>query len=398
MREYFTPLQRTLHWLMAAMVLAMLFIGIGMVSTLQPKFLTLIAIHRPLGIAILLLAIFRLGVRLRRGAPSLPADLPLWQAISAKASHYLLYALLIAMPLVGWSMLSAGGFPIVLGGPIHLPKIMPHNDELYAFLRSAHTILAFLFFATILLHVGAALFHRLIRQDGVFSSMAGRWSEGVVAGSYDGARKVMGEQAWRGAVALAQDLLNAAAFFGQILPGGATLGEAVRVRLEKRRREAIELLISRIEQGERAGIVFGEEDADNFVATMLRFIDAEEKGTAKENLDLLSKVIVGLKRNRLFEFDQFQKWCTTLESLTHDEILFIGAAYGVKSTSTPQSPPFWEGVRAQLANTFTNDEIESLAAALTRTGLITSVGALSGTSYVPSERLSQLGELAMQND
>jgi hypothetical protein len=61
---------------MAAMVLAMLFIGIGMISTLQPKFLTLIAVHRPLGIAILLLAIFRLGVRLRRGAPSLPADLP----------------------------------------------------------------------------------------------------------------------------------------------------------------------------------------------------------------------------------------------------------------------------------------------------------------------------------
>jgi cytochrome b561 len=175
-REDFTPLQRTLHWLMAAMVLAMLFIGIGMVSTLQPKFLTLVAIHRPLGIAILLLAIFRLGVRLRRGVPALPTDLPLWQAISAKASHYLLYALLIVMPAVGWSMLSAGGYPIVLGGPIHLPKIMPHNDELYAFLRSAHTILAFLFFATILLHVAAALFHALIRRDSVFPSMAGRWS------------------------------------------------------------------------------------------------------------------------------------------------------------------------------------------------------------------------------
>jgi cytochrome b561 len=173
--EYFTPLQRTLHWLMAAMVLATLFIGIGMVSTLQPKFLTLIAIHRPLGIAILLLAIFRLGVRLRRGAPSLPADLPRWQAFGAKASHYLLYALLIVMPLIGWAMLSAGGYPIVLYGSIHLPKIMPHNDELYALLRSAHTILAALLFVTILLHVGAALFHALIRRDGVFPSMAGRW-------------------------------------------------------------------------------------------------------------------------------------------------------------------------------------------------------------------------------
>ena len=65
----FTPLQRTLHWLMAAMVLAMLFIGVGMVSTLQPKFLTLFAIHRPLGITILVLVSFRLSVRLWRGTP-----------------------------------------------------------------------------------------------------------------------------------------------------------------------------------------------------------------------------------------------------------------------------------------------------------------------------------------
>lgn len=198
----------------------------------------------------------------------------------------------------------------------------------------------------------------------------------------------MGEQAWRGVVALAQDFA---------LPGSATLGEAVRVRLEKRRREAIELLIRRIEQGERAGIVFGEEDADNFVAAVLRLIDAEEKGTARENLDLLSKVIVGLKRNKLFEFDQFQKWCNILQSLTHDEILFIGAAYRVRLTSTPQSPPFWGAVREQLANTFSNDEIESLAAALTRTGLVIPLGAMSGTSYVSTERLSQLGELALQN-
>src|ERR1700746_3891912 len=120
---------------MAAMGLTMLFIGIGMVSTLQPKFLTLVAIHRPLGIAILLLAMFRLGVRLRRGVPALPTDLPLLQAISPKASHYLLYALLIVMPAVGWSMLSAGGYPIVLGGPIHLPKGIAHNDGVFGFLR-----------------------------------------------------------------------------------------------------------------------------------------------------------------------------------------------------------------------------------------------------------------------
>ena len=171
--DQFSPLQRVLHWLMAAMVLAMLFIGVAMVSTLKPRFLTLIAIHKPLGIAILVLVVLRLGARWRYGAPALPADLPAIQAIGAKLSHVALYGLLIAMPLIGWGMLSAGGYPIVLWGSIHLPPILPHDDQLHAILRAAHTVLAYLFFATILLHLAAALFHALIRRDGVFYAMAG---------------------------------------------------------------------------------------------------------------------------------------------------------------------------------------------------------------------------------
>ena len=168
----FSPLQRALHWLMAAMVIAMLFIGIGMVSTVTPRYWTLVSIHKPLGIAILLLVVVRLWVRLRRGAPPLPSDLPRWQAAAAKASHGLLYGLMILMPMIGWSMLSAGGYPAVLRGPLRLPPIAPHNDALYAVLRGAHTWLALLLFATVLLHLAAALFHALARRDGVFSSMA----------------------------------------------------------------------------------------------------------------------------------------------------------------------------------------------------------------------------------
>ena len=70
--QRFTPLQRALHWLMAACILAMFFIGVGMVSTLAPKYLPLIAIHKGLGAIILVLVLIRLGVRLRYGAPPLP--------------------------------------------------------------------------------------------------------------------------------------------------------------------------------------------------------------------------------------------------------------------------------------------------------------------------------------
>jgi cytochrome b561 len=174
MKDLFSPLQRLLHWLMAIMVLVMLFIGVTMVSTLKPSFLTLIAIHKPLGMAILVLALLRVGLRLRRGTPPLPSDLPSLQVAAAKLSHMVLYRLLIAMPLIGWAMLSAGGYPIVVLGSFHLPHILPQDDRVYTVLRSAHTLLAYAFFATILLHIAGALFHALIRRDNVFRTMAGR--------------------------------------------------------------------------------------------------------------------------------------------------------------------------------------------------------------------------------
>jgi cytochrome b561 len=171
-RQRFTLVQRLLHWLMALFILAMLFIGVGMVSTVMPKYLTLVSIHKPLGIAILVLAVIRLAVRLRSGAPPLPADLPAPMKRAAELSHYALYALMIAMPLIGWAMLSAAAYPVTLFPGLILPAILPPSDRLHALLWSAHFYLAFAFFALILLHLAAALFHALVRCDGVFQSMA----------------------------------------------------------------------------------------------------------------------------------------------------------------------------------------------------------------------------------
>lgn len=170
-RTHFAPLLRILHWAMALLILAMLFIGVFMVSTTGPAYVVLLHLHRPLGIAILVLAGVRLAVRLATGAPPLPADLPPPQKAAAKGSHVLLYAAMIGMPLIGWAMLSAGGYPIVLGDGITLPPILPHDLALHAGLRLLHTVGALAFFALILLHLAAALMHGLIRRDGVLRSM-----------------------------------------------------------------------------------------------------------------------------------------------------------------------------------------------------------------------------------
>ncbi len=74
---------------------------------------------------------------------------------------------MLAMPLLGWAMLSAGGYP----RPLQLPAIAPHDLQLYAVLRQAHGWAGYLLFATVVLHIAAALMHALVRRDGVMRSM-----------------------------------------------------------------------------------------------------------------------------------------------------------------------------------------------------------------------------------
>ena len=171
----FPLVSRVLHWLMALMVLAMLFIGTGMAASVSERYRFLIAIHRPLGLAVLILVAIRLVNRLINPPPPLPDSMPPLQRVAAKASHVLLYALMFIMPLLGWGMLSAAPYPVVIYGSLRLPPILPQNPVLYSWLRELHGDFAYLLFAVFLAHLGAALMHGLIRRDGVFESMA-PWS------------------------------------------------------------------------------------------------------------------------------------------------------------------------------------------------------------------------------
>jgi len=167
----FPAVSRLLHWTMAVMVLIMLCIGVAMVVSLG-DYHALVSIHRPLGIAILILVVVRFVNRLINPPPPLPATMSRAERMAATASELTMYGLMFVLPLVGWGMLSAARYPIVLHGSVHLPFILPHNAVLYAVLRKAHTILAYLFFLTFMAHVGAILFHTLIVRDGMLRRMA----------------------------------------------------------------------------------------------------------------------------------------------------------------------------------------------------------------------------------
>ena len=170
-RAQFAIQSRILHWLMAAMLLAMLFIGVSMVASLG-SYHALVAIHRPLGILILILAAIRLANRRLTTLPPFPATMSRREQRMASASERLLYTLMFVLPLVGWGMLSAGHYPIVLIGAVHLPPILPAIPMLYAVLRKTHTMLALLLFATFLAHLGAVLFHTWIVRDRLLDRMA----------------------------------------------------------------------------------------------------------------------------------------------------------------------------------------------------------------------------------
>jgi cytochrome b561 len=167
----FKLLSRLLHWTMAAMVLTMLGVGATMVASLA-NYHVLVSIHRPLGIAILLLVVVRFVNRLLNPPPPFPATMSAPERLAATASEYTMYGLMFVLPLVGWGMLSAARYPIVLFGSVHLPFILPHDVMLYAVLRKAHTVLAYLFILTFLAHFGAILFHTLIVRDGILKRMA----------------------------------------------------------------------------------------------------------------------------------------------------------------------------------------------------------------------------------
>jgi cytochrome b561 len=162
---------RVLHWLMAPMVIAQLLIGVTMIASLS-YYPLLLAIHRPLGVLILAFAVVRLANRLTHRLPPFPATMSPAERRIASWSEYLLYALLFVQPLIGWAMLSAARFPITLVGPVHLPGIAPHDIDVYAVLRQAHTVFAFLLFLTFTAHVCAVLFHTLVLRDRLLDRMA----------------------------------------------------------------------------------------------------------------------------------------------------------------------------------------------------------------------------------
>ena len=97
--------------------------------------------------------------------------MPRWQQTAHHGVHYLMYALFLIVPLVGWGYSSAAGFPIVFLGLVPLPDFVPVSPALAEAIKPLHAISAYALTALVVLHVAAAVKHQLIDRDGLVGRM-----------------------------------------------------------------------------------------------------------------------------------------------------------------------------------------------------------------------------------
>jgi cytochrome b561 len=165
-----------LHWLLAVAILGSMAVGFYMSDLqLSPQKLKLYNWHKWAGVAILLLSVLRLVWRLTHRPPALPrrieSAMPSWQLRAYHASHHLMYALFIIVPLMGWAYSSMAGFPIVWFGVLPLPDFVAVDKEFARVIKPLHGWLAYTLLALVIVHVAAALKHHFIDRDGLLARM-----------------------------------------------------------------------------------------------------------------------------------------------------------------------------------------------------------------------------------
>ena len=164
------------HWLIAVLIFVQF--GLGWWATLlklSPLKINLFVWHKSIGMLILVLVIARLLWRWVNPSPALPADTPAWERLAARASHALLYVLMLALPLSGWVINSAAGVPFRIFRLIPLPALIAPDKHIAELAALVHLLLFFAIVALLLLHIGAALRHHCIKHNDVLRSMLPTW-------------------------------------------------------------------------------------------------------------------------------------------------------------------------------------------------------------------------------
>ena len=167
----YTKVAIVLHWLIALLIFFAFPLGLYMADLpLSPRMLKLYSWHKWTGVTVFALVMLRIIWRIGHRPPA-PVPMPRWQARAADAVHYLLYALMVAIPLSGWLMSSAEGHQTVWFGKVPLPDLIGKDEALGDVLGEVHELLNYTMLALFVVHLGAALKHQFIDKDRLLSRM-----------------------------------------------------------------------------------------------------------------------------------------------------------------------------------------------------------------------------------
>jgi cytochrome b561 len=171
--ERYTNVAIALHWLLAVAILAQIALGwyLGEVPRGTPARTVWVNFHKSVGLTLAGIILVRLAWRLTHRPPPLPAAMPRWERIAARANHLLLYCCMIGLPLTGYLASNFSKFGIKYFGLVELQPWGIDDKRLYEIFNTTHKALAFLFVVLIALHIGAALKHALINRDEVMRRM-----------------------------------------------------------------------------------------------------------------------------------------------------------------------------------------------------------------------------------
>ena len=131
----------------------------------------LIAWHLSVGMLILLLVALRIVWRFTHPAPPELPSIPRPLAAVARLTHWALYLLLIALPLMGWANASSRGWPTFMGTLLPLPSLTPEGSPFGHSLGDWHSVFAWFLLALAGLHAAAALFHHFVLRDATLRRM-----------------------------------------------------------------------------------------------------------------------------------------------------------------------------------------------------------------------------------
>jgi len=169
--DSYGSLTKTLHWLIAILIIAMLALGFLLESIPEHLRGFWVGLHKSVGLTLLLLMFIRLIWRFLNIQPLLPITVPAWEQLAARSVHVFLYLVLFAMPVTGLAMSSYGGHPVFFWGWFNAALPVAENKNLASTFFDAHSIIAWVIIALIVLHVAAALKHHFIEKNNVLRKM-----------------------------------------------------------------------------------------------------------------------------------------------------------------------------------------------------------------------------------